>query len=514
MPVTPTYPGVYIEELPSGVRTLIGVGTSITAFVGRALRGPVDEPVLIHSYGDFERTFGGLWTKSTMSYQVRQYFLNGGSDAIIVRTVGASGTLAALYAAPAPAGTLTISAVSPGAWGNSVKISVDKTNLIDMADADLFHLYVTEVDPTDTTKTVKYEPFYNVSVNPVSPRYIVKVLENESTLVRATGTIPADAPNALAYTFLASGADGAVLTATEVIGNSGNKTGMYALEKADLFNILCLPPTLNGSDVLVDIDTASWGAAQTYCKKRRAVVLIDPPAAWDTLAEVYNTPGFTSLSIADENSAFYWPWVVVSDPLKGNQPLSIAPCGTVAGVIARTDADRGIWKAPAGIDANLVGVQSLAVKVTDAENGQLNPLGVNVLRTLPAAGNVVWGARTTKGADRLASDWKYLPVRRLALYIEESLYRGTQWVVFEPNDESLWAQIRLNVGAFMHQLFRQGAFQGAKPSESYFVKCDKETTTQNDINQGVVNVIVGFAPLKPAEFVIIKLQQIAGQIVA
>ena len=152
------------------------------------------------------------------------------------------------------------------------------------------------------------------------------------------------------------------------------------------------------------------------------------------------------------------------------------------------------------------------MKLTDPENGELNPLGINCLRTFPATGTVVWGARTLQGADRLASEWKYIPVRRTALYIEESLFRGTQWVVFEPNDEPLWAQIRLNVGAFMQNLFRQGAFQGQTPRDAYFVKCDKETTTQNDINLGIVNIVVGFAPLKPAEFVVIKLQQIAGQI--
>jgi phage tail sheath protein FI len=154
----------------------------------------------------------------------------------------------------------------------------------------------------------------------------------------------------------------------------------------------------------------------------------------------------------------------------------------------------------------------LTVSLTNNENGQLNPLGVNCLRPMPAAGRVVWGSRTLQGNDRLASEWKYVPVRRTALFIEETLYRGLQWVVFEPNDEPLWSQIRLNVGAFMNSLFRQGAFQGSTPREAYFVKCDKETTTQNDIDRGIVNILVGFAPLKPAEFVVIKLQQIAGQI--
>jgi hypothetical protein len=154
----------------------------------------------------------------------------------------------------------------------------------------------------------------------------------------------------------------------------------------------------------------------------------------------------------------------------------------------------------------------VSVALTDEENGDLNPLGTNCLRAMPVIGRVVWGSRTLRGADRLADQWKYVPIRRLALYIEESLYRGTQWAVFEPNDEPLWAQIRLNLGAFMHGLFRQGAFQGSSPREAYLVKCDAETTTQTDRNLGIVNIIVGFAPLKPAEFVIIKIQQLAGKI--
>jgi len=173
-----------------------------------------------------------------------------------------------------------------------------------------------------------------------------------------------------------------------------------------------------------------------------------------------------------------------------------------------------VWKAPAGLDASLVGVAALTVNLTDGENGRINPQGVNALRAFPQYGRVVWGARTRRGADALASEWKYVPVRRTALFIEESLYRGTQWVVFEENDEPLWSQIRLNCGAFMQNLFRQGAFQGRSPRDAYFVKCDAETTTQNDINLGIVNIHIGFAPLRPAEFVVIRIQQLAGQIEA
>jgi phage tail sheath protein FI len=200
------------------------------------------------------------------------------------------------------------------------------------------------------------------------------------------------------------------------------------------------------------------------------------------------------------------------DPLKKNRINVFVPCGAIAGICAKTDVSRGVWKAPAGTQASFSGVTEFTVKMTDLDNGQLNPLGLNCLRTFPSIGNVVWGSRTLAGSDALGSDWRYLPVRRFTLFLEESLYRGTKWVVFEPNDEPLWAQIRLNIGAFMNDLFRQGAFQGQTTTDAYFVKCDSDTTTQNDINNGIVNITVGFAPLKPAEFVIISFQQMAGQI--
>jgi phage tail sheath protein FI len=242
------------------------------------------------------------------------------------------------------------------------------------------------------------------------------------------------------------------------------------------------------------------------------MLIVDAPSTWVDKDAAKAPTGIGALGTNSKNAAVFFPRLRQPNPLHDNQIETFAPCGAVAGVFARTDTNRGVWKAPAGLEATLVSVPQLSVSLTDGENGELNPLGINCLRAMPAAGRVVWGSRTLQGDDRLASEWKYIPVRRTALFLEESLYRGTQWVVFEPNDEPLWAQIRLNLGAFMHNLFRQGAFQGKTPKEAYFVKCDKETTTQNDINLGVVNILVGFAPLKPAEFVVIKLQQMAGQI--
>jgi phage tail sheath protein FI len=302
-----------------------------------------------------------------------------------------------------------------------------------------------------------------------------------------------------------AGVDGTILPKTgDLIGSESLFTGINALEKVDLFNILCIPDATRAlaSDPKkldsTNVDPNSiFGAAMTYCKKRRAFLLVDPlPEIGDVASAVdWISSGLT---VHDANGAAYFPRLKLPDPLNNFQVRVFAPCGVVAGLYSRTDVARGVWKAPAGTEARLTDVQATAYTLTDGEIGVLNPLGLNCFRTF--AGE--------------ASEWKYVPVRRLALFLEESLYRGTQWVVFEPNDEPLWAQIRINLGAFMQNLFRQGAFQGKTPAEAYFVKCDKETTTQTDINLGIVNIVVGFAPLKPAEFVIIKIQQIAGQIAA
>jgi len=310
---------------------------------------------------------------------------------------------------------------------------------------------------------------------------------------------------------LAGGADGDLPGDAAIRGIPAAKTGMYALEDVSLFNILCLPRAAEIGLADAAGMRAIYTEAEVYCRDRRSFLIGDIPAVVNSLdaAQTWLTQ---NESLRDRNAAVYFPRVRIADPLNQNRLRSVGPSGTMAGLYAATDAARGVWKAPAGIDVRLRNVQDLDYILTDRENGALNPLGMNALRNFPVIGNVSWGARTLDGADALASEWKYIPVRRLALYIEESLFRGTQFAVFEPNDEPLWSQIRLNVGAFMQGLFRQEAFQGSTPRDAYLVKCDKETTTQADINLGIVNIVVGFAPLKPAEFVIIKIQQLAGQI--
>jgi hypothetical protein len=771
MPITPTYPGVYIEEIPSGVRTITGVSTSVTAFVGSAKRGPINEAVRCLSISDYERRFGGLDATSELSYAVRQFFLNGGSEAWIVRlaknAVAATATLDNEAAAP----TLTLTALDEGRAGNRIELRVDYDT---PNPASTFSLRLDYTSPDNPTENAT-ETFQNLSMNRQDLRYAPDVINGVSPLVAAesevtpsmlaalgagnstsgpiadaggnmldvatlldpahnqfrvqvnglspvpvqialpadiggttptqrltslcaavqakvraaaageaalsgftcarqgnrivmtsgaageassvralpgerndasarlklgtlNGGVEADAAAALrpvempdpgtlvSGTFGANDLD-AIPSSTEnsflisldggvpdpvnvgdtaaaganldakladvadrvaaavralrpanpayrnftCVADTSNKTlrlasgtrgagssvlvsaaptnsvadklhllagataapgvnatltggdeqpytdadaynlfiadrsqrkGVYALDEVDLFNLLCLP-AVTDAGILQD--------AAAYCVERRAFLIVDAPRSASKPDDMVTTIAGPALPKSD-HAAVYYPWIRTADPLRSGKLRSSAPSGTIAGLFARIDSSRGVWKAPAGTDATLTGALGVDHLLTDAENGILNPLGVNAVRAFPGYGTVAWGARTLRGSDQLASEYKYVPVRRLALYIEESLFRGTKWVVFEPNDEPLWAQIRLNIGAFMHNLFRQGAFQGKTPRAAYLVKCDAETTTQNDINLGIVNILVGFAPLKPAEFVFIRIQQLAGQI--
>jgi phage tail sheath protein FI len=307
------------------------------------------------------------------------------------------------------------------------------------------------------------------------------------------------------------GNDGNAPLASDYAGSSVTQTGLRALDPVDLFNLLIIPGDIG-------VPEATYlnviGDASNYCASRRAFFLIDGPASWTSngrpavVQDTTKVDNDVRKKVVKINSAVFYPRLQYSD--NGLVKL-IGPSGAIAGLMARIDSSRGVWKAAAGTEAELRGIVGLEVNLTDLENGVLNKVGCNCERMFPS-GIVNWGARTMDGHDDFGSEWKYIPIRRLALFLEESLFRGTKWVVFEPNDEPLWANIRLNLNAFMMSLFRQGAFQGSTPDKAFFVKCDGETTTQNDRNLGIVNIEVGFAPLKPAEFVIIKIQQIAGDL--
>lgn len=671
MPVRPTYPGVYVEEIPSGVHTITGVSTSVAAFIGTFPKGLLDRAVQLFGIQDFEREYGGLDSGSETSYGIQQFFLNGGTECFVVRIADPStGPTPALASSAIVTNGLTPAvnmvsaaagrrihgqpATNPGTWGDSLRVEIDyaarsaataaETNTLFNATISLIRV------DGDRTVTVAAEKFTNLSLAS-GPDNVVDTVNEGSTLVQmailvgatpnvrpaANGTVsgpyaaaalapagatalsvvltvngaalpgilltipatpaprrltdwatalqtairaqsaglalplqpylaeatveivgdntaisparmviragrsarPFDPAATLTFTGAALGAyllDPAAATVTDrpsiapqMFALSGGqnglaavpsgfyrgvraaKTGIYALEDVDLFNILCIPdaPALQAAGAA---DPAGMRAlytdAEAYCTERRAMVIVDIAT---NIVRLDQMQGWLAdnATLRDPNAAVYYPRTQVSDPLNRGRLRSIAASGTIAGLYARTDTARGVWKAPAGTDARLRGVQALDYVMTDRENGALNPLGINCLRTFPVYSSICWGARTLDGADQIASDWKYVPVRRLTLFLEESLYRGSQWVVFEPNDEPLWSQIRLNVGAFMQDLFRKGAFEGATPRDAYYVRCDSSTTTQIDIDSGIVNIEVGFAPLKPAEFVILKIQQIA-----
>ncbi|MGC2696899.1 MAG: phage tail sheath subtilisin-like domain-containing protein [Candidatus Angelobacter sp.] len=505
MPVNPTYPGVYIEELPSGVHTITGVATSIAAFIGWAPKGPTNSAQLVLSWSDFANQFGGLDSRSVLGYSVSQFFANGGTQAYIVRLVDITDAPAA---SPATAGLapLTVSALNAGGWGNNYSIAIKNPSPA----TGRFRLQVLYTPPgSPAPPPVLVESFENLGVTTPDPlgRNVADVVNNGSNVI--TVTVPSSATTLPGDTgttpvALANGHDGNVLlpSTDPTTGNAfdtavTNSTAL--LDHVDLFNLLCVPG---------EVVTSTLSTLEAYCEKRRAFLIADSGPLITDYTKLVGGPG---ISGAGGNAAFYFPWIQAPDPLNGNVQRAYPPSAFVAGLYAATDASRGVWKAPAGTTTALVGATGVTVPLNDAQNGQLNPVAVNCIRNFSVYGTVIWGARTTQGNDEIGSQWKYIPIRRLALYLEESLYRGTQWVVFEPNDEPLWAQIRLNIGAFMQTLFRQGAFQGSTPQQAYFVKCDGETTTSTDQNNGIVNIVVGFAPLKPAEFVIIQIQQMAGQ---
>ena len=701
MSISYTYPGVYIQELPSPVHAITGVATSIAAFVGYTPSGIDNRAQVIFSFADFERLYGGLAADSELSYAVQQFYQNGGAQAYVVRVPrdGATG-------ASVEFDKLICTALSTGSWANGqllIDVDVQNVNLTtSTGDPLAFNLTITDLVHGTT------EFFPNVTLTPSGMNYVTTVVndpDNGSQLVQmavdtstpgqpgapemtgvvgatittanvnnAVGgsatatTVPAadaaignnyagfglvlstsapappasppppvtvtvfpkgtpipqslgglaaqlqqainnmlslripgasvqcsvsqtvanaasppvnfairvnatlpqqpdavltfaapdpaatglgdaaaalglatpatsnvahyalgtghkatDNPGYGVQTASVAGKDGTGLPTNNgpdgksgLIGDPAQFTGMYALQKTDLFNLLSIPDATRAmpSDP-ASLDTglnpaALYSAAIALCDQRRAFLLVDPPpnATSVTAAVDWKSSG---LGITDANGAGFWPRLRLPDPLNKNNLRTFAPSGVVAGVYATTDGSRGVWKAPAGINATLNGVQSMTYQLTDPENGLLNPLGLNCFRTFPVYGSVLWGARTLAGADALASQWKYVPVRRMALFLEESLYRGTKWVVFEPNDEPLWAAIRLNVNAFMQTYFQKQAFQGKTPDEAYFVKCDSETTTQTDIDNGIVNILVGFAPLEPAEFVVIQIEQLTGQ---
>lgn len=643
-----SYPGVYVEEISSGVRPIEGVSTSTAAFIGITEKGPINKAKKISSWTEFETNYGSYLTGTYLPHSVFQFFNNGGRQCYVVRVAQDAQTadITIRNRAPDPAPeSIKISANSPGKWGNYLHLVIaDGTD-------DPNNTFKIEVRMSkevakvpDIAQVAPLEVHDNLSMNPEDPNFIVKVLSSQSNLISAevhknnstlmagshrsgklestfslpsgtkkrklriningdgyqeitlegevgdlagiaraiettvrklsplkASTVPdpfsnftcsvVDVDEENKKLVLTSGASGPtstvkILNATipdeniasflklgltndgsEIHGAAvrrpvngityqvGDDTvtgavtavtpgsdgtmpitdatytaGFQLLNDKDDVNLICVPGI--GSRTVVD-------AGLNYCRNRPlqdCFFIGDMDSTDDTPDEAKEFRN--ALTTPNSYGAIYFPWLKATDPTgRSSAPILLPPSGFVAGMYAQIDAKRGVWKAPAGTEAVIGGAVGLAVNLTDTQQGDLNKKAVNCLRQFPASGIVIWGARA------LSSDpeWKYIPVRRMAIFLRVSIYYGIQWAVFEPNDEELWSALRLNIGAFMMRLFRDGAFQGSTPSEAFFVKCDKETTTQADIDVGVVNILVGFAPLKPAEFVVVKITQKAGQ---
>jgi phage tail sheath protein FI len=615
-----TYPGVYIQELPSGQHNITGVATSIAAFIGWANKGPVGEAVLIESWPEYVATFGGFYPGAYLGYAVYQFFQNLGSQAYIIRLVapsnGNAGTPpsatahsdSSVFGAP-------VYANSPGQWANSVCLNV---SFPPGGTGTTFNLQVINIvngvpSPVET--------YTNLSVVPTSPNYAVTMIDNDSNYITfippippgasappqppSAITIPAAATTTLCIPGAVSGATvfnladpviqynplgtplaqgtlailpnnslpmmvlsaltgpGGTGTPTPnpnfpwtqgAFGSSGPQFNPTALpfqgthlgaQTAGADGLMLVPGDGNFEDVLLntyggapvapltggyqllgavpifnllcvpgETQYGAVSALQTFCAQSRAFLIVDSPmsATVNTLSGGPLSNDSVPLTGPDAaNSAFYFPWVQAPDPAIGNRRALFPPCGFVAGAYAATDGNVGVWKAPAGINTQLASAMGLQFTLTDLQNGQLNPNAVNCLRQFPIYNTVVWGSRTIAGADAAGSQWQYVPIRRLALFIESSLYQGTQWAVFEPNAEPLWAAVRLSIGSFMQSLFLKGAFAGGSRQQAYFVKCDAENNPGYSVSQGILNITVGFAPLYPAEFVVIQIQQMMNQ---
>ena len=553
MPVTPTFPGIYIEEIASSAHTITAAPTSIAVFVGythpfKTKDGNFGKPVRLFSFADYEREFGGFFSNvgfeqptdfGSLAHAVNQFFLNGGAECYVVglqakALVGSPPTPSDIAASSVTVGGVTFKTREPIDADHGMTIRVD--NLKPSA---------TGSPSLDTTAdiTVTYgsgpgaqvEKFRQVSLEPdilgkSNPNFIQNRIGTLENFVSSLLIVDSDKNSFPDHFTVPAGqnydqSDGAHNPLSHcppdgaTVFESGDFTDVFKdnqpLDKLPIFNLLILPGiTENGI----------LGEAARFCEKKMAFLILDPPylsAADDSGGKVDEKDtksiesllGNTFVPPVEKNAALYFPYLRSSDPVTGDD-IELPPAGTVAGIFARTDVNRGVWKAPAGLETSILNTPGVVErgKMSDQQHGVLNELGVNCLRDFPGSGTVVFGARTMVTANPALKDmWRYVPVRRMTLFLEQTLYANLGWVIFEPNDEPLWIAIKTSIEAFMLGLFRQQAFQGDTPSKAFLVKCDDQTTTQEDINNGIVNIVVGFAPLKPAEFVIIKISQLAGQ---
>lgn len=495
-------PAVYVEEIPSGNKPIQGVGTSTCGFVGHAVKGPVGEAVPITSFAQYQTRFGGYSDDGFLAFAVKSFFDEGGTSCYVVRTCHYD---AGLQPTAVPSTTtfgaasndavdaLRVDAASPGTWGDDLSIAIEHP------DATTFKLTVLE-------NGIEVETHAGLSMDSASDDYVKGRINGESTFIvvdelssaetdrRPTAAAPNPRP-------LAGGNDGmANLAAADYLGDAATGNGLHAFDLVEGIALAAVPEA---------VDRAVHVGGMAYCENRGDCFYIgfsqERPDTADEVVAYKSAQGIYSggNAISSTYGALYTPWIEVFDPRTGGR-AAIPPSGAVAGRYAGVDAARGVHKVAAGItDGKIATALGVTTDFAFADQAKLNPKGINVIRTMRGAGTVIWGARTVSSDP----EWRYLNVRRLFLFLRGSIDGGTRWVVFEPNDRSLWNSIVRNVTAFLMLSWRDGALVGATAEQAFYVKCDEETNPQESIDLGRVITEIGVAPSKPAEFVIFRIAQ-------
>ena len=488
---------VQTAEGPGSIRVIARAATNIAAFVGRALKGPLNEPVPVRSFADYTRVFGGLWQPSTLSYAVEQFFENGGRCAIIVRV--ANDARPPTLSLPCLSGKLILRGVGAGSR-EYLRASVDYDS-IEAKEQDRFNLVVQRVRTAGSEQIEAQEIFRRLSVTPGTDRFVADVLL-ESRLVRVQGGVPGARPSrtpasaagaSIGYTpSNPDGDDGGPITDYDIIGSAQAGTGLFALHAAPDINLLCIPPLTRDTDV----GLSTLLVAGRFCRERRAMLIVDPPSSWASSAAALD--GMRHWPFRSEDATMFFPRVVAFDRLRGRFEL-FAPCGVAAGIIARCDESAPVWSAAEGDAPILRHGMRPAWNVNNSDRARLTNAGINLLQAVRVPPKFATTPRTLASGSAAVSDWRYLSARRLALFVLTSIERGTRWMLFERNVQATWTLARAQVEAFLDSLYAEGAFVGRSGELSYFVVCDERINTVETMRAGKINLAFGFAATKAGE---------------
>lgn len=490
-------PGTRIDEPPSSQQPIARIATAVTAFVGRTLRGPVNTPVPVRSLADFQQAFGGLWQPSPLSYAIEQFFEHGGREAVVVRIV--NGAEPPTISLPCGKDSLTLVALSPGSR-EFLRAAIDYDNI---CDEDRFNLVIQRLRAPGSERIDAQEIFRGLSASPSASRYVALALL-ESHLVRVQGRVPSVRPDITGHGrpgqasgYIGSnpdGSDGAPVTDYDVIGSAQDQTGLFALNGAMHLDFVYIPPLSRNED----IGPSSLVVASRYCRERRALLIVDPPARWETPDDALS--GLRELNFSSADACMFFPRLLSTDRLRGATEV-FGNGGAIAGLLARAAEQRPVWQ-PMEPEPELLlrpGIR-LACVLNENDRWRLAANGINSLQAIRTAGPVRLVPRTLAGGSHAAADWGYIGARRFGLFLINSIERGTRWVVARRADPSAWRRLRRQVGVFLQDLEAEGAFPGAVAGKAWFVITDERINTEHESILGLTHILVGFAASRPGEY--------------